>query len=1719
MLILTAIPVEAKCILSHLVDVVTVRGDRGTLYECGVFKDPTGDWFVTLAITSAGNQPAASILQGAARDFDEIDIVLFVGIAGSLKSDVVVGSVVTSSQVYNVHSGKAAQDMMARPRVVTPEFSLVQIATKVALDGEWCGRIIDPKGMKLPASDKYPCPFPPDAHVAPVASGEQVVVNEKSNIFRDVRRHFNDAYVIEMEGYGALYASQFEQLPALIVRGVSDMAGGDKTPEADIHRQPVAAAHAAAFAFQLLATMSVLEGPRLTPHGPDSPSFPPITSPDVSPSRNGDGNSGLMQDSELVVITLQGETGDFDQARLARVIGSLRKITGDEGIRLVRVESGSVRLVVEMSPATLRKLESGLVADLETREDVKVVGVAPLNALTAATQLIDDFRRASADVLAWPRLLPGGEWIERPEVAQLRERINCTASSASVVLGAPGSGKSAIMAQLSHLLVERGVPTLAIKADLLPTSVEHAGSLQNFLGLPVDASYAIELVARCGPVVLIIDQLDALANYIDLRTGRLNTILNLVRRLSEVQNVHLIISSRRFEFEHDARLRAIEADQINLELPPWHAVSSILAKHGVEADSWAEHSREVLRSPQALRIFLSLLKGAGVEPVLPTYQTMLDRLWQERVLSGLGGPRRARLAEAMAKVMADKETLWLAAAQFDEWQDDVRSLEASGVLVRSESGSLIGFSHQTIFEHVLARAFVKESGGLSSYVLERQDSLFVRPKVWAGLTYLRGVNPSSYFSELTSIWRSEIRNHLRQLLIEFLGQQVDPSDLEETLVLPLINDETTRATALRAVAGSRGWFGRLRSRVLPLLMTDPNVAPSIVLPVLVGARAFASEQVFELLEAHWAKDASKDMFAWHVLEQGAEWSQAATRLAERILRRTAISGLFVDQLASRIVESDPVQAFLLVRARLDRELDQVVQSESKRVSPPFPDNGAVEEQIAWSMKHDSRVAYENLLDKGSDWFELPELARAYPNEFIEVLWPWYRRVLALETDYGTPELEYLGSRSVRFRFDNLTDTNRYPLIAAIYDSVTELAKTDPEAFRIWLEAAQTINSQPIQRLIAAGLLADVSNYSDDIVHFLLEDPKRLTLGDFSNAVGTSAKLLREAMPKVDKAAINSLEKAVVSIGARVDFSSVPLERRRVLQDAIDSYRSRLLQVFPAEYLTGAAEQILAKKNQSTDRVSDTDADPVQVRYIGSPMSRDRMNAAPDEEIIELFEQLDDRTGWDHPTIWGRGGSIPLSREFAEFASHNEERAYQIIKQLPPVRNERPVAYALESMASGTNAEERLLQLILELDSRGFGTDEYKQTVARAIGRLAQRDAVITDEIVALLERWLASSETSASLSGNQDYEDGETLDTAVTDTAAEEPKNHRGSVLWGGSRIGILPGGTYPLLDALAHVLLRRGTDGRNRLRHIITKHILRRDSQKVWEAFLHFFVYLGDEPQQSNQIIRRLLDEYPSLIESAEFAILLAQTHWWLEPKFIQDALARIAQAENEEVRQAAGEVLGLIAIVRPSEEWAQQWVSEILGEPTTTRYQTSERAGLAYAAANLWSDRKFRDRSTDVLTGLISNGDESLGYAVVDVFRLADELQPDGPTVRLLEAFSSNPRLARFADDFLVEGLQTLLPNEADLIGRIATNIARENVGHLSDIRTSMASVGPGLVNIAVTLHRMGGNVRELGLSLFETLLDNDVLGAKETLDQIDNRLRPARPFLRRPRRRRSA
>ena len=316
-----------------------------------------------------------------------------------------------------------------------------------------------------------------------------------------------------------------------------------------------------------------------------------------------------------------------------------------------------------------------------------------------------------------------------------------------------------------------------------------------------------------------------------------------------------------------------------------------------------------------------------------------------------------------------------------------------------------------------------------------------------------------------------------------------------------------------------------------------------------------------------------------------------------------------------------------------------------------------------------------------------------------------------------------------------------------------------------------------------------------------------------------------------------------------------------------------------------------------------------------------------------------------------------------------------------------------------------------------------------------------------------------------------------------------------------------PVAECLVRLRLLRGEHGE--LHRALDAFLDRCRDAEVW---CHLVLYFADPPAESvdavERLLARVLAAMPELVSTRPVSVAMARAaHRWA-PALADAEMDRWRSAEERGARQAYGEMVALAATAVPKPEWTWPSLAEIVRDPALV----DARAGAAVTAVNRWSDGGSRVALGRLLVDLLASEEEGVWRAVFDLFRVVDGLAPDRETVQLLQAMCERIATAPRVDaTFFAEGLGTLLPHEAALVGRLALGLveSQEEV-------TGLAAAT--LVDLAITLHRLGGDTRAAGTELFEVLLDKGVPEARTTLDEIDGRRetgRPRRPRVRRRRR----
>ena len=116
-----------------------------------------------------------------------------------------------------------------------------------------------------------------------------------------------------------------------------------------------------------------------------------------------------------------------------------------------------------------------------------------------------------------------------------------------------------------------------------------------------------------------------------------------------------------------------------------------------------------------------------------------------------------------------------------------------------------------------------------------------------------------------------------------------------------------------------------------------------------------------------------------------------------------------------------------------------------------------------------------------------------------------------------------------------------------------------------------------------------------------------------------------------------------------------------------------------------------------------------------------------------------RPEWNHPRKFMAGGNIQLSREFANFAKENPERAIRLLGLPEPETGTRAAGYALDAM-SENGAPDQVLQLFHDVVQREFDSEEFRIRASSALQRFVARGHAVGEGTIAILEDWLRQPE-------------------------------------------------------------------------------------------------------------------------------------------------------------------------------------------------------------------------------------------------------------------------------------------------------------------------------------------------------------------------------------------
>ncbi len=373
--------------------------------------------------------------------------------------------------------------------------------------------------------------------------------------------------------------------------------------------------------------------------------------------------------------------------------------------------------------------------------------------------------------------------------------------------GSAGCGKTTILRDLYWLLAEENIPVLALKSDALVANNLEDLRLKINLTHPIVKSI-IEVSKNSDKVVVLIDQLDALSQYLSSNRDYVNTYIQLIESLKNRNNIRVIASIREYDLNYDFSFHTYKDNrriQVN-ELSD-KDVENILSRLGLTKQDLTITLFSLLKNPNNLDVFCRIYNKETKISEIKTLQDLYTELWIQ--LSQNKSIEKERIKKLLYEIVKDaysQQTFTISNHTIHEFYPaELNYLKSHGAVIDEKNKSL-RFFHQTFYDFLFAKKFIEEKGNLIDYLHKNKQSLESRSGVKMIISYISTLNRKEYIRVTKHILNSnKIRFHIKSLVISLLSNVENPQRDEKQIVTLLIAPKKKYYYVFVDSLISKGW--------------------------------------------------------------------------------------------------------------------------------------------------------------------------------------------------------------------------------------------------------------------------------------------------------------------------------------------------------------------------------------------------------------------------------------------------------------------------------------------------------------------------------------------------------------------------------------------------------------------------------------------------------------------------------------------------------------------------------------------------------------------------------------------------------------------------------------------------------------------------------------------------------------------------------------------------
>ncbi|WP_395745004.1 hypothetical protein [Prosthecobacter sp.] len=894
-----------------------------------------------------------------------------------------------------------------------------------------------------------------------------------------------------------------------------------------------------------------------------------------------------------------------------------------------------------------------------------------------------------------------GTAIRRAAAAEMVTQIQSSSTSLDILItAAAGGGKSACLCQVVEGLLEIGLPVLAFRLDRLEP-VPTVTQLGERLGLQESPAFVLSETFPNQPVVLVVDQLDCVSTTSGRHPDFFDTVASLhaeVIGLRGQRIFHLVLACRKFDFEHDYRLKRLVNEKkktVEISLLSSDEVRNVLQREGGDFSRLTLQQQAMLCLPQNLSLYVE----AGLmqsENHFSTAKDLCDAYWnvKRRAVSHERPQFDQHWNPALQHLtqrMSARQELSVPAAEMDAYPPEfLERMGSEGVL--SWDGKRYGFGHETFFDYCFARTQPNGGRDFVVYLESDKQDLFRRAQLRQVITFLRDGDFSAYLASMDRLLKStKVRPHLKLLAVELMAAHPQPQVQELELLMPTIRSEIKRKENDKKVSSSFienaskwfsskcGWWLRRRERIANALMLASRIWDCFFTSHTLFVVADQKGIIGQWLNSQ--RPSLQDMAANYLRWQTEKHAERVAELLEPFIGdetwrqrfRFVMEGRNLDK-SRRFFE---LFLQLLTVGAVDEAKDRFVSNGTfwsmlHGLAEQRPE-WCAELAACWMDRQVRRASStssvsENLSSYFNDGFGVNDLclsARAAPQTFLQHVVPAILRsaeIFKNETKTGRLTSDKLWPG--RFLSHHLGILEAYP--SSCETALRELGRDNPDLLRPFICQLRTHQLYTANHLLMNAYLSNPKFFAEEALKLLTTEPMRLRCGFVDSSYWVSCQVIQNCSPHCTEDTFQELEIMLLAFVPSWERSKEGFRHRG---HAAYNFVSSLA----PDRLSRNAKSQLAEWDIKFKK-PDSAPSSIRVYTIESPIGQDAARHMTDEQWLQAMNKYDSEERTYNHLHPEHGGAFELARMLQKFTEEEPERFSSLALRFPA--NVHPYYFSL-----------------------------------------------------------------------------------------------------------------------------------------------------------------------------------------------------------------------------------------------------------------------------------------------------------------------------------------------------------------------------------------------------------------------------------------------------------